>query len=76
MAFKCDQCDPSVTFEELMEWKQHLEDIAHESINSSICGKCHTERVYAKTTQKVGIREKGPQVFCDDCMKEIIRGQK
>lgn len=72
MPFECNQDGHDFKTDDLLKIKAHFAEIAHSSHNNSLCARCKgPTKKMAKTTQKVPATEKGPKLFCKECLEEI-----
>ena len=67
--FKCFKCNES--FDSLYAWKKHIEKVEHTSSNNSKCARCGQVWVKVESTGRVAVGDKGPKVYCKNCIKAI-----
>ena len=72
--YKCFKCMES--FDSLPAWLKHREAVEHEYDNNSICERCGQIRIKVISTGKVPRGDKGPKVYCKNCVKAITAESK
>jgi len=77
MPFECNQSGHDFKTDDLLKLKAHFAETAHTSTNNSLCTRCGgATKNLAQTTQKVPATDKGPKLFCKDCVKAIVAEAK